>query len=377
MKFKKLNDQVVVLMGASSGIGRVAAKQFAAAGSLVVVAARSAEGLEDVVAEITNAGGKAVSYVADTTDAAQVNALAAFAVQAYGRIDTWVHLAGVGLAAEWEQITSEEFRQVLELNLIGMFHGLKAAVPELRKQGGAFIGLGSVESTVTFPFHTAYGTSKHAVAGMLDGVRHELIHYNTPVSITNIRPAAIDTPFFERQKEKLGLQPKAPPPTYTPEDVSRAILYAATTPARDVFVGGGGRLISAFQSIAPTIADKLIAVTQWKSSQFTDKPKPIDAPNGLEGPIEALNRDYGHFHGRPSVYTWIRTNPKTTLALAAAAIGATVAVAHEVSEKHRDARTLVGRLRRHAPDLKPFAEQAGYAWERVAKTAGKAANRWF
>lgn len=379
MKLKSLKEQVVVLVGASSGIGRVTARQFAAAGARVVVAARSEEGLQTVVDEIVNAGGKAVMQVADVTDLAQVEALAAYAVESYGTIDTWVHLAGVGIAAEHQTITTEEFRKVLDINVVGMFHGVRAAIPHMRERGGAFIGIGSVESTVAFPFHSAYAASKHAVAGLLDGVRIELMHEGVPVSVTNIRPAAIDTPFFEREPTKLGVQPNPPPPVYRPEDVASAILHAATRPVRDLYVGGGGRIFSALKTIAPAIADRLIAATQW-DIQKTDEPKGREARSGLEGPDHSLDRDTGNWHGRPSIYTWIRTNPKTSLALAAAAVGATAAIVHEVAEKQRERDTIKGQLGERLSDLRddfePYLKQAGTAWDRLVASARDAASRW-
>lgn len=379
MRLKSLKEQVVVLLGASSGIGRVTAKQFAAAGSRVVVAARSEEGLQSLVEEITSAGGKAAFQVVDTTDLAKVQALAQYAVDAYGTIDTWVQLAGVGVHAEWEQTTTEEFRQTLDINVIGMFHGLRAAVPVLRKQGGAFIGLGSVESDVSFPMQAAYAASKHAVLGLLDGVRVEVLHNKEPVSITTVKPAAIDTPFFERAKSKTGVEFAAPPPVYRPEDVAKTILYAAEHPSRDLYVGGGGRFFAAMNAIAPNVVDKIVAATQW-NVQKSDEPKSADAPNGLEGAVPAYDRDYGKAHGRPSVYTWIRTNPKTTLALAAAAVGATAAVVHEIAEHQRVKESFGGRLRDRFDDLrvdlKPYARQVNSAWDQLVNSARDAAKRW-
>ena len=379
MKLIALKEQVVVLVGASSGIGRVTAKQFAAAGARVVVAARSEEGLASLVDEIVADGGKAVMQVTDTTDPSAVDALAAFATQAYGKIDTWVHLAGVGIHAEWEQTTVDEFRKLLDINVIGMFNGLKSAVPALRRQGGAFIGLGSVESDMAFPFQAAYGTTKHAVLGLLDSVRVELIHKKEPISVTTIKPAAIDTPFFERAKAKLGVQGAAPPPVYRPEDVARAILYAAEYPSRDLYVGGSGRFFAALNAIAPNVVDKLVAATQW-NVQKTDEPKGEDAPSGIDGAAPMYDRDYGKWHGRPSVYTWIRTNPKTTLALAAAAVGATAAVVHEIAEKQRDRDTVGGRfadrLTALRDDVSPYLKDAGNAWERLASSARDAAKHW-
>ncbi len=340
-------------MGASSGIGRVAAREFAKRGAKVIVASRSHDGLRSIVEEIRTAGGDALEYVADTTDEAQVRGLADYAIAQYGRIDTWVQLAGIGIVSQYEKITADEFRKLLDINLIGMFNSIKVAVERLRDSGGAFIGISSVEGTVSFPLQSAYAASKHGVVGLLDGIRVELMHDNIPVSITNIAPSAIDTPFFSRAKAHVGVEPKAPPPVYSPESVARAILYAAETPVRDLTVGSSGSLIRLMSAHLPHLTDKIMAKTQYKP-QLSDRPKDPDAESGLETGELGMNQDTGDFGGRASIYTWIQTNPKTALTIAAAALGVTAAVAYELaSSKHKGSSIsgVADRLKEYAEDL--------------------------
>jgi NAD(P)-dependent dehydrogenase (short-subunit alcohol dehydrogenase family) len=372
VKLKPIAEQVVVLMGASSGIGRVTAREFAKRGAKVVVASRSEEGLQSIVEEIKSAGGDAISFVADTTDEAQVLGLADYAVAQYGRIDTWVQLAGIGIVSEYDKITSDDFRKLLDINLVGMFHGVKVAVEKMRDAGGAFIGISSVEGSVSFPLQSAYAASKHGVVGLLDGVRVELIHDKIPVSITNIAPAAIDTPFFDRAKAKVGVEPKAPPPVYSPESVARAILYAAEHPVRDLSVGSSGGLIRLLSAHLPGLTDKLMAKTQYKP-QLSDKPKSQDAESGLETGELGMNQDTGGYGGRPSIYTWIQTNPKTALTIAAAAVGATAAIVYEVvnSKEKSTYNGFAGRIKNYANDLdlEGYRDSATDALSRVIESA--------
>jgi NAD(P)-dependent dehydrogenase (short-subunit alcohol dehydrogenase family) len=159
MRFTPVAEQVVVVMGASSGIGRATALRFAEHGAKVVVAARGEPGLHSLVAEIEQAGGAATAVIADVTDPAQVQAVADRAVQTYGRLDTWVQMAGVLLVAGFDDTTPEEFARVLHVNLLGQVHGAKAALPHLRRDGGgAFIAMSSMGAKRGIPLQTAFGT---------------------------------------------------------------------------------------------------------------------------------------------------------------------------------------------------------------------------
>jgi NAD(P)-dependent dehydrogenase (short-subunit alcohol dehydrogenase family) len=170
MQLKPIEEQVVVLMGASSGIGRETALRFARKGAKVMVSARGEEGLDSLVEEIRAEGGEATAVVADTSDFGQVEAVADRAVEQYGRLDTWVHLAAVGLFATFEQTTPEEFERVVDVNLMGQVYGAMAALPHLKREGrGASIHISSVEAKRSFPFHSAYGASKHGIDGFSGG----------------------------------------------------------------------------------------------------------------------------------------------------------------------------------------------------------------
>src|SRR5215210_2533551 len=213
MQLKPIEQQIVAVMGASSGIGRETALRFAKRGAKVVVSARGEEGLVSLAEEIRREGGEATAVVADTSDFEQVKAVADRAVEEYGRLDTWVHLAAVGLYATFEETTPEEFARVVDVNLMGQVYGAMAALPHLKREGGgALIHISSVEAKRSFPFHSAYGASKHGIDGFLEALRVELKHDGWPISVTQVMPGTINTPFFEKGRSKIGVKPVGIPP---------------------------------------------------------------------------------------------------------------------------------------------------------------------
>jgi len=238
MRLLPLNQQVVVVVGASSGIGRATALCLAAQGASVVVSSRNRKALDSLVDEIRHGGGVAVPVVADAADAEQMKLLADRAVAALGRIDTWAHVAAVSVYATFEQTKPEEFRRVVEVNLLGQVNGAQAALPHLKKNGGALIHVSSIEAKVSVPFNAAYAASKHGVAGFIDALRLELRREGAPVSVTQILPAGINTPLFDHALTRLGVEPRPPAPVYQPELVARAIVYAAEHPVRAYFDAG-------------------------------------------------------------------------------------------------------------------------------------------
>ena len=295
MKLKPIDQQVVVVVGASSGIGRDTAMEFARRGARVVVSARNDEGLNSLVEEIRSEGGEATSLSADVAQFEQMEKLAEHAVSSFGRIDTWVHLAAVSVYATFESTTPEEFRQVIEVDLIGQAYGAKAALPYLRQAGGgALIHVSSVEALRSMPFHSAYAAAKHGVAGLLDAMRLELQREGVPISVTNVMPASINTPFFNKARTKLGVEPKGLPPIYEPRVVTEAILFAAEHPRRDLFAGGAARMIAFSQALSPRLTDALLLRTAFKG-QLTHKPKAESAPDSLFEPIAGYNQIKGDF----------------------------------------------------------------------------------
>ena len=239
-------------MGASSGIGRATALRFAEQGAKVVVAARGEPGLKSLVAEIEAAGGTATAVVADVTDPAQVpGRRRPRRRHEYGRLDTWVHMAGVLLVAGFDDTTPEEFARVLQVNLLGQVHGAKAALPHLRRDGGAFISMSSMGSQRGIPLQTAYCSSKHGIDGFLEALRVELQRDGVPVSVTQIMPGTINTPLFDNARTKMGVKPVAPPPAYPARVVADAIVHAAAHPVRDLVVGGAAKTLITVEKFAP------------------------------------------------------------------------------------------------------------------------------
>ena len=320
---KPVSEQVVVILGAASGIGRETALRFAERGAKVVVAARSESGLTSLVAEITSRGGSAVHAVCDVADASQVEQVAEAAITAFGRIDTWVNVAAVSVYARFEDTSLEEFRQIMDVNFMGQVHGAKAALPHLRREGrGALIAISSVEGTVSLPLHSAYAASKHAVEGVLDALRRELLAEGVPISITSVKPATINTPFFNNALSKLGIQPKGPPPIYEPSVVAECALYAAEHPVPELFAGGAGRMMVAGQSLMPRLLDAALARVGIPL-QRTGTPATEDS--GLYAPRPGDDRIEGDYSDQArsfSLYTWLQTRPKVRVAAAAGALAA-------------------------------------------------------
>jgi NAD(P)-dependent dehydrogenase (short-subunit alcohol dehydrogenase family) len=330
MRLNPIAKQVVVIMGASSGIGRATALQFAKRGAKLVVSARSAPGLTSLVTEIREGRGEVTAMPADVASFEQVQAIAERAIEAYGRLDTWVHLAAVSVYAPFEQTTPGEFRQVIDVNLLGQVHGAWAALPHLRREGrGALIHVSSVEAKRALPLQSAYAASKHGVEGFLEALRLELQHEGVPISVTNVMPASIDTPLFTRARSKLGVKPRGLGPLYQPNLVAEAILYAAEHPIRDLVVGGAGQAILLLQRLSPALADAYLRLTGF-TGQRTQVPMPAGAPDNLFRPLEGDERIEGDFRDRAhptSLYSWFQTHPGATRALAGTALGAVAVLA--------------------------------------------------
>jgi NAD(P)-dependent dehydrogenase (short-subunit alcohol dehydrogenase family) len=312
VKLKPVGEQVVALMGASSGIGRETALRFARNGARVVVSARGEEGLDSLVEEIRREGGEAIAVPADTSEFEQVKAVADRAVEEYGRLDTWVHLAAVGLFATFEQTTPEEFERVIDVNLMGQVYGAMAALPHIKREGrGTLIHISSMGAKRSIPLQSAYCASKHGIDGFLEALRVELKHEGWPISVTQVMPATINTPFFDKARTKLGVKPVAPPPIYGPNIVADAILHAAENSARDLVVGGAARAVISTQTVSPRLLDAVLKRVGFEV-HYTDEPKPADAPDNLFGPIEGHNTSEGSFGDRAhpkSLYNWLEMHP--------------------------------------------------------------------
>ena len=302
-KLKSLKDQVIVITGASSGIGLTTAEMAAEQGAKVVLSARSESELIDAAARIRAKGGEALSVAADVTDEGQVQALGQQAISRFGRIDTWVNNAGVGMYGRLIDQPIEDKRKLFETNFWSVVYGCKAAVQQMRTgNGGVIINLGSEVSDRAAPLLGMYSASKHAVRAYTDTLRMELEHDGIPIWVTLVKPGPIDTPFPQHAANYLEHEPKHAPPVYPPEEVARAILKCAEKPVREVTVGGVPRLQAAMATIAPRLTDLMMERQMWSEMQ-SDKPAysgdSLDAPSG-----EDYGRRHGHQPGfESSMYT--------------------------------------------------------------------------
>src|SRR5215204_3847313 len=329
MQLKPIEEQVVVLMGASSGIGRETALRFAERGAKVVVSARSEKGLASLVEEIQDKGGEAVAIPADVSEFEQVRAVADGAVEEYGRLDTWVHLSAVILFAAFGDTTPEEFQRIIDVNLIGQVYGAMAALPHIKREGGgALIHVSSMGARRSIPLQSAYCASKHGIEGFLESLRVEMEHEGLPIGVTNVLPATINTPFFDKARTKLGVKPVAPPPIYQPGVVADAVLFAAERPARDLVVGGAAKAVMTAQQISPWLLDVLLRRFGF-GVHYTDEPKTEDDLDNLFAPVQGLDTVEGSFGHRAhprSLYNRLELHPALKRATALGAALAALAI---------------------------------------------------
>ncbi|MVN87249.1 SDR family NAD(P)-dependent oxidoreductase [Deinococcus sp. HMF7620] len=301
---KPLNEQVMVITGASSGIGLSTAREAARRGVRLVLVARSTEALQILVEEIRRGGGQAVAVVADVSQEVDVQRVAQQAIETYGGFDTWVNNAGVGMYGKLEDAQEDDMRRLFDVNLWGVVHGSRTALRQLKAHGGVLINMGSVVSEQAIPLQGWYAATKHAVKAFTDALRMELEHDGAPVMVTLIKPGPIDTPFPLNAQNDLPVKPKHVPPVYAPETVARAVLHAASTPTRELYVGGGGKGMAALGTLAPGLTERGMAATVIPGMQ-TDEPALPPSASILRHATENL-RERGDYPGmvqKISLYT--------------------------------------------------------------------------
>ena len=324
VSLKPVGEQVIVITGASSGIGLATAEMAARRGARVVLTSRDEVDLQEAVERIRAAGGRAIHVAADVADFDSLKRVAARAIQEYGSFDTWVNNAGVSIYGRLEDVGLMDARRLFETNYWGVVHGTLAALPHLRAHGGALINVGSILSDTGYPLQGHYSASKHAVKGFTDSLRLELEVAEAPVSVTLIQPASIDTPYPEHAKSYLGVEPKHTPPVYAPEVVARAILSCAERPARNVLVGGGAKLLNTIERFTPRLGDRFKEATA--EGQRSDRPPRL--VDTLFSPRPGDSRVRGSYPGHvmtSSGHTATRLTRGRTL-LGLAVVGAAVAL---------------------------------------------------
>jgi short-subunit dehydrogenase len=335
---RSIDGQVVVIAGASSGIGRTTARLLAERGATVVASARSATDLTTLVEEIRATGGAAQDVVADVRSQEDMQELARATVERYGRIDTWVACAAVSVYGKAWEIPAHEYDAVMRTNWLGHVHGALAAVPHLRASKGTFIAIGSVESVRAVPLHAPYTASKFALRAFCDSLRMDLDAEDAGVAVSLIMPAAIDTPFFEHSRSYADGAPKPPPPVYSPESVAEAILRMAERPQRQVTVGGSAFGFISGQKLAPALTDRLMTARQ-SMLRMQQSDAPPGGRDNVDAPVEGSGAERGGHGGRRSLaaaVTTARPLVKRAAGLGAAAAGV---VASRVATRERRTRS--------------------------------------
>lgn len=333
---RPITGQVVVLTGAGSGIGRETALEFAQHGADLALAARNAEALETLRREVERIGGRALAVPTDVSDFDQVTALASRAVERFGRIDTWVNNASVSTYGTVEQLDVAEIRRVIEVNLLGEIHGMKAALPHLRDNGGTIINVSSTLGKRAVALQAAYCAAKHGVVAFGEALRLELRNDGVPVEIVDVLPSSINTPLFEHARSKIGVLPQPIPPVYEPRVVAKAIVGAAQRPVRQVFAGGAGRLLEIGQRISPALVDwYLLGPGRIVDKQKTEEPD--DGRDNLDQPSEGSGRPTGRF-GRGSKSTSLYTqvlglHPVRARIASAAAVAAAAVLVRQAGRR--------------------------------------------
>ncbi|HEY6232409.1 MAG TPA: SDR family oxidoreductase [Pyrinomonadaceae bacterium] len=319
IKLKKLEEQVIVITGASSGIGLVTARLAAKRGARLMLNARNEEALRLIASEINEAGGVAEFVAGDVGSFEDVRRIADEATRRLGGFDTWVNNAGVSIYGHVLDQTLADHRRLFDTNYWGVVHGSMVACEHLRNRGGgALINVGSVLSDRAIPIQGTYCASKHAVKGYTDALRMELEKEGAPISVSLIKPSAIDTPYRQHAKNLMPVEPLNPPPVYAPETVAEAILHCAENPERDVYIGGGGKAMSASGYYAPRLTDKLMEATMF-DLQRSDQPRSAGRDDSLHAPSEdgAERGGYPGHVAESSVYTRASLHPVLTAAVIA------------------------------------------------------------
>jgi NAD(P)-dependent dehydrogenase (short-subunit alcohol dehydrogenase family) len=290
---KPVSEQVVVVTGASSGLGRAIARAAGERGAKVVVTGRNEEALSNAVSEIERAGSEGLSVPADCTEQDQVERVVAEAIERFGRIDTYVANAIVTVYAEAERLTPEELRRVIDVNFFGTVYGYWASLPHLRAAKGTFLHISSALAYRGIPLQAAYCSSKAGLRAFFESARVEEQKAGTGVDISLVLPGAINTPQFDRDRQKIGYQPQPVPPIYQPEPYAEAALHCMERPIRELPVSWGAQKLLWGQKLAPRAGDWVLRRNGWKS-QHTEETKPLDAPDNL---FDTLPGDPGA-HGR-------------------------------------------------------------------------------
>jgi NAD(P)-dependent dehydrogenase (short-subunit alcohol dehydrogenase family) len=305
---KPLSEQVVVVAGGSYGLGRAIARSAARRGASVVVAGRDREALDGAVREIEAAGSHGLAVEADVTDRTLVEALVAQAVDRFGRIDTYVANAMVTVYAEAHRLAEDELRRVFDVNFFGGVYGFWAALPRLRDTRGTYIQIASALSYRGIPLQAAYCSTKAALRTFFESARVEQLKERSGVDICVVLPGAINTPQFDRARQRMGLQPMPVPPIYQPEPFADAVVRCCERPVRELPLGWGAQKLCWGQKLSPRAGDLVLLRNGWRK-QHTNELKPQDSPDNLFATLPGDPGAHGRFDDQSresTAWTWLR-----------------------------------------------------------------------
>ncbi|TML98277.1 MAG: SDR family oxidoreductase [Actinobacteria bacterium] len=305
---KVLSEQVIVIGGGSYGLGRAIATEAASKGAKIVVGARTPEALAGSLEDIEAAGSEGLALETDVADRNQVERLVAAAIERFGHLDTYVANAMVTVYADAHLLEDEELRRVFDVNFFGGVYGYWAALPHLRDSQGTFIQIASALSYRGIPLQAAYCSTKAALRTFFECARVELQKERAGVDVCVVLPGAINTPQFDRARQKMGFQPQPVPPIYEPEPFAAAVVRCCERPERELTLGWGAQKALWGQKLSPRTADLVLRRNGWKA-QHTDQPKPVDSPDNLFEPLPGDPGAHGRFDGRSrdsTAWTWFR-----------------------------------------------------------------------
>jgi NAD(P)-dependent dehydrogenase (short-subunit alcohol dehydrogenase family) len=318
---KPLSEQVVVVTGASSGLGRAVARLAGRRGAKVVVTARNSEALDACVREIEAFGSEGLAVPADCAVQDEVAQVVEQAVDRFGRIDTYIANAIVTVYAETYRYEPDELRRIMDVNFFGQVYGYWAVLPHLRESQGTFVSIQSALAYRGIPLQGGYCASKAALRNFFESARVELLKAGWGVDVSVVHPAAINTPQFDRDRQKLGKQPQPVPPIYQPEPFADAVLHCCEHPIRELPVGWGAQKLMWGQKLSPRAGDLMLLRMGWKS-QHTDEDKPLDSPDNLFRTLPGDPGAHGRFDAKSRASTlWTSLRLRRWL-VGAAVVGA-------------------------------------------------------
>jgi NAD(P)-dependent dehydrogenase (short-subunit alcohol dehydrogenase family) len=304
-------SEVVVVTGASAGVGRAIAGEFARHGASLGLLARGQDGLEGARREVEAAGGRALVIPTDVSDATQVEAAAATVEQTFGPIDVWVNNAMASVISPALDMTPDDYQRVTNVTYLGYVYGTLAAVRRMRvRNHGTIVQIGSALAYRSIPLQSAYCAAKHAIQGFTDSLRSELIHDGCQIHLTTLQLPAVNTPQFSWIKCRMPHHPQPVPPIYQPEVIARAAYWAAHHRRRELWIGWSAVKAILGQKLIPGLIDRYLASVGYRAQQ-TDEPLSRDRPNNLHSPLPGDYGAHGAFDRKArvfSVQSWMDRN---------------------------------------------------------------------